>query len=716
LFDNGDEPVTETAVEAMASDSAAAVELISPRSLVVVGASERSRWSNAILGNLALHDFGGVVHLVNVRGSAVGGRPTAPSCRELGARVDLGVVLVPAAAVVEAVRDLAHTGARSAMILTSGFAETGAAGADLQAAVAAAAAEADIRLLGPNSLGFMNFVGRTVAWAAPTDARPSSHGVAIVSQSGATGYFLTRMAAQEDVALSYVVSTGNEADLDCSTFASALAADPHTTAVAMFVESVRHPDRFVAAAEAAAAANKPLVVLKVGTSESSARAAMAHTGALVGDDRVFDGICQQNGIIRVRSLEQLVTTADVVGRTGVLGTGGLCLVSNSGGVCEIGADSAHALDIDLPPVPASAVSQLRDELPSFATPHNPLDLTGGIVPEACGRIVTTLADSPEYAAVLVPFYPVLPTADAEDQRLTDLHHHLGRALRQSSKPAFLVTYTNSTVSDAARQRIDAADLPYLACGMDRALVALAHAFRWSRFQRLHHRRRRSRAPGEAIVEHPRSELAMLDLLGQHGIPTIPHVLAVDEGQAVAAAAGWGGPVAVKVASESIGHKTEIGGVVLGVSGADDVASAFRHVVAAGAAQPDAVIDGAIVSPMRGRGVELFVGCSRDPVWGPVIAVGLGGVWVEVLADVAIRPLPVRSDDVQEMLGGLRAARLLAGERDLPVADLDAVGAVVEAIGDVALRLGDDLVALDVNPLWVCGQQVEVLDSLAEWAS
>ncbi len=708
--------MTSPTMEALECDVAAAGVLLSPRSVVVVGASDRSRWSAAVLENLSLHQFQGTVHMVNVRGAPVAGRPTATTCEKLGEQADLGVLLVPADAVVEALRDLSHTGARSAMILTSGFAETGPAGTELQAKVADVAADAGIRLLGPNSLGFMNFVERTVAWAAPTEGGRNRGGVAVVSQSGATAYFVARMAEEQNVALSYVVATGNEADLDCSTFAAALTADAHTTAVAMFIESVRRPERFVAAAETTIAAGKPLVVLKVGTSEVSGRAALAHTGALVGDDRVFDGICERYGVIRVRSLEQLLTTADVIGRTGVLAPGGLCLISNSGGVCEIGADAAGALNIDLPAIPTAAVNQLRDEMPTYATPHNPLDLTGGIEPQACGQIVTTLADSPEYAAVLVPFYPVPSAEVADDKRLTDLHRHLGRALRESSTPGFLVTYTNGTVEDAARRRIEDGELPYLACGMDRALAALGHAFWWSRLHRRGDLGRRSEPTGGALSERPRSELAMLDLLALHGVPTVPHALAVDEAAAVAAACQWDGPVAVKVASADIGHKTDIGGVVLGVSGPDAVASAFRRVIAAGRSQAGAVVDGAAVSPMRQHGVELFVGCSRDPVWGPVIAVGVGGIWVEVLADVAIRPLPVSPAHVTGMLLGLRASQLLTGGRDLPVADLDAVGAAVAAIGDVALRLGDQLAALDVNPLWVRGGRVEVLDSLAEWAS
>lgn len=695
-------------------DESAAGALIEPRSIAIVGASERSRWSTAIVGNLERYGFAGDLHLVNPRGGNIGGRPLAPSCAAVGTQIDLGIVLVPADAVVEVVTDLAATGARAAMILTSGFAEVGPQGQNRQQQLAGSASATGIRLLGPNSLGFMNFVAGTVAWGTPISAPSRQDGIALVSQSGATALFLSSLAYQQDIPLSYVVSTGNEADLDSGTFAARLTADPQVRAVAMFLESVRHPGRFVAAARTAAAHGKPLVVLKVGASEVSARSALAHTGALVGDDRVFDGICERYDVIRVRSLEELMTTADIVGRTGVLAPGGLCVVSNSGGVCEVAADTADTFGIDLPDVPGPVAAELRDLMPDYATPHNPLDLTGGIVPENCERIVAALGARPEYAAVLVPFYPVPLEPDPGDQRLAALYRHLSAALRATPAPGILVSYTGSVISGQGRALIEATGLPYLACGMDRALAGMRSAFWWSR-------RRRRAAPDEpreivldSLTARPRSERELLDLLAQHGLPTVPRTLVTTAQEAVAVAAEYGGPVALKIASPDIGHKTEIGGVALRVSGADAVTAAFHRVSAAGRSQPGAAVDGVLVSPMREGGVELFAGCSQDPVWGPVLALGLGGIWVELLSDVAIRPLPVGPDDVLDMLDGLRGASLLAGQRGLPPADLDAVAATVVGIGDLAVRLGPDLAALDVNPLWVRGDAVEILDGLAVW--
>lgn len=686
--------------------------LFAPRSIAIVGASERSRWSAALVANLEGHGFDGNVQLVNRRGADVHGRATVPSCSDLQQPVDLGIVIVPADAVVDAVRDLGSAGARATVVLSSGFAETGPDGERLQEELLQTARAADMRLLGPNSLGFMSFASNVVAWATPIHAPTRRDGVAIVSQSGATAFFLANLAHQQDVGLSHVVGTGNEADLDEATIVHHLAADDSVRAIAMFVETVRDPESFVAAADAAREAGKPVVVLKVGASEATARSALAHTGALVGDDRVFDGICARHGILRAHSLEDLLTTADVIARTGPLRRGGLCVISNSGGVCEIAADRAEALGMAMPDVPDRLGSVLRDAMPGFGTPHNPLDLTGGITPEGTGDIVAALAADEAYSALIVPFYAV-PDSGEPDERLAALYENLARALKKSPIPAFLVSYTAGGITHAGRRLIAELELPYMACGMDRALTGLAAAFRWSQAAARTH-------PGapitdaDAIADRPRSEQETVALMARHGVPVVSQVLATEPADAVQAARGAEGPVALKVASADIGHKSEIGGVELGVEGDDEVATAFTRVLEAGRAQTGATVDGVLVSPMRTGGVELFAGCSQDPVWGPVIAVGLGGIWVEVFSDVAIRPLPVSAEEVAGMLRELRGARLLAGERGTEAVDLHAVGAAVAAIGDLALRLGPDLAALDVNPLWVRGSHVEALDGLAIW--
>lgn len=703
---------------APASEQGSLAALFHPRSIVIVGASERSRWVGALLDNFERGAYAGELLLVNRRGATVRGRATATSCQTLGREVDLGLIVVPAEAAAAALEDLAHVRPRAAVLLTSGFAELGPAGARMQAALAARAREHGIRLIGPNSLGFICYGSRTLAWSAPVAVPSRSRGVSIVSQSGAAAYFLTELACEQDLGVSCVVATGNEADIDISDVLEHLVDDADTHAIALFIETVRHPARFIAAARRAFALAKPIVVLKVGASEATAKAALAHTGALVGDDRVFDGLCRQLGLLRVHSLEALLATADLAGRTGVLRAGGVAIVSNSGGVCEIAADSAARRGLAVPALEPEVATRIRAALPDFGTPHNPLDLTGGVEPARCGDALRAIAAQQDIAAVLVVWYPVPNSPAEETERTNEAHRHFAAALSTIEIPGFLSSYTHTRVNQHARTIIEAIGAPYNAFGVDRAIEALAAIAEWSKRVRAHavpKTLRPAQVPGGSAAARPRpaSERDALAALAAAGVPVVPVTLAVDEAGAIAAAGT--GPVAIKVASPDIAHKTDIGGVALGVEGPAQVALAFHRVTAAArAALPNARIDGALIVPMRTHGTELIVGITRDPAWGQVLAVGLGGVWVETLQDVSLRALPVDAAEVRGMLAELRGAPLLAGKRGQPAADIETLTTVILAIAACAMAQGPDLVALEVNPLWVRGSEVEALDALFVW--
>jgi acetate---CoA ligase (ADP-forming) len=700
--------------------AAAVTALLNPSSIALIGASDRSRWSTTAFDNLSQGGFEGAIHLVNPRGAPAHGRTVATSCAAIGLPIDLGLVMAPSSAVPDAIADLAAAGARSAVILSAGFSETGAAGRQLQERLRAVAAQHQVRLLGPNCLGFINFVNRAFVWTTPIGVPTRNTGVAIVSQSGATAFFLSQLAQQQDVGLSHVVSTGNEVDLDSASFIEYLVEDPHARAIAVFAETFRDPAGFLRAARRAQQVGKPLVVLKVGASVATAKAALAHTGALVGDDRIFEGVCQQFGIIRARSMEELLTTADIVGRVGVLRPGGLCVMTNSGGVGEIAADTAALHGIGLPELSPATLARLQAMLPDAATAHNPLDLTGAVSPEQCEDALRVLASQPEVAAILCPWYAIPTESGQISERLTQSHHHLTRGLAAAPVPGLLVSYTGTSVNALARETIARTGANYLACGLDRALAGLAGAFWWSERQRAHANRLHLNSDGDDDVPQdaatrPRSEHEALAFLLRHGVPVVPMHIAIGPEQAVHAARTLGGSVVLKVASPDIAHKSDIGAVLLNLRGDDAVRDAFTRIMDTSRKHhPTAHIDGVLVAPMRGRGIELFVGFSRDPQWGAVLAVGLGGIWVEILQDVALRLLPVDTHEVKRMLLGLRGAKLLAGSRGMPAADLDAVAGAIARIGDAVMRLGPELDQADVNPLWVCGAQVEALDALLVW--
>jgi acyl-CoA synthetase (NDP forming) len=687
--------------------------MLRPRSIALVGATDRSRWSQNTFDNLVNRKYAGDIHLVSRRGGTVHGRSAATSCVAVGAPIDLALLMVPMAAMDEALADLAAADVHNAVILASGFAETGLEGADHQARLASLARQHGVSLLGPNCLGLVNFIDNVPLWTGGFRAPSRPGSIAVVTQSGANGSFISSLAAQHEIGLSHMISTGNEADLDCAAFIDHLVEQPEVRAIALFAETIRHAPSFAAAARRAIAAAKPIVVLKIGLSEITARSAQAHTGALVGDDRVFDGVCRQLGIVRVDAIEDLLFTADVITRTGVLEPRGLAVVSISGGACEIVADRAQVLNVKLPPLSDRAAAELHAALPSFGTPHNPLDITGGAVlqPDLFEQGLRILGQQQEFSALACLFDVPVAEEHATEFVLAALRH-IAAGLHAAEMPALLVSHSVKPVTEVSTRIIDDIGLPYVSAGLHHGMTALGKAFWWSEQQRRLAGISASIATIADASDRPRSERATLEYLARRNVPVVPVTLARDAEQAVAAARTIGGRVVLKIASDDIAHKSDIGGVALNLQGDDAVADAFRRVTAA--APHGARVDGVLVAPMRSGGLELFVGCTRDPQWGPVIAVGLGGVWVEVLQDVSLRPLPIDGAEVKRMLGELRGAKLLHGARGMAAADLDVVADVIARIGDATVALGQDLDALEVNPLWVRGAEVEALDALATW--
>ena len=324
-----------------------------------------------------------------------------------------------------------------------------------------------------------------------------------------------------------------------------------------------------------------------------------------------------------------------------------------------------------------------------------------------------MAAQPGFAALLCPYYEVPTTGDDVTERLSALHAALARGLLAALMPGFVTSYTGTHLSDSSRRIVAETGLPYLACGLDRAITALAGIVRWSDRLRLPDAKH-SAALG-LVSDRPRSEHDALGVLARCGVPVVPMTLARSEDEAVAAALAIDGPAVLKIASPDIGHKSDIGGVALRLDGESAVRAAYRRVCdSAAAAAPKACLEGVLVAPMRPGGLELFVGVSRDPQWGLVLAAGLGGVWVEVLQDVSLRLLPVDRAEARRMLEALRGAKLLQGSRGMPPADLDAVAEAIARIGDAAMAFGPALAAMDVNPLWVHGDRVEALDALCVW--
>jgi acyl-CoA synthetase (NDP forming) len=692
--------------------------LFNPRSVVLVGATDRSTWSKMAFDNLRLLGFKGAVHLVSRSGGTAHGQPTFKSIAEIGEPVDVALLMLPIAAMNEALRDLGAAGIRNAVVLAGGFAETGADGRALQDELLATARALGIRLLGPNCLGFINFTTGGVCWTGSMRTPPLKGGISIVSQSGAVATVMKHFAHQQGIGLNVVAATGNEAVLGLADVVDHLVDDPATRVITVFAESVRDTALLRQAAERALRLGKPIVVLKVGRSEITVRAAQSHTGSLVGDDSVFDGVCHQLGLLRVRSIEEMMFTAALLEKTGVLQGEGVAVLSASGGMGELAADYAHLEGVTLPELAPATLAALVAALPPMATPANPLDLTGAVVnkPELFLDCMQALEQDPAISVLVCVFdVPTDLNNDWAPFAVGSLQA-IGRFKPKKRVRFLAISNTVKYVSDRSRAEIEAAGMPYLSSGLDVGMKALRHALRWSARQR--EGAAQSAIPHALVAKParlPTSEAETMAYLAGAGVAVVPQVLADSEAIAMSAAAAMGGPVVLKIASPDIAHKTEVGGVLLNLQGDTAVAEGFRRIMAsAGKALPKARLQGVIVSPMRRGGVELFVGVRRDEQWGHVIALGLGGVWIEALQDVSLRVLPVSPAEVRRMVGELRGARLLGGFRGAPPVNLDELARMVSRIGDAALALGDSLDTLEVNPLLAEGDRIEALDALATY--
>jgi acyl-CoA synthetase (NDP forming) len=709
-------------------------QLFNPRSIALIGATDKSRWSWSTFGNLQLHRFPGPVYLVNPRGIPVHGQETYARIADLPPDVDLAFVMVPTSAVLSVLNEAADHGIRSAVLLTSGFGETGDEGAELERQVTELARRRGLTILGPNGNGFINAAAGITPYGLPIEPPLLRGPVGVVLQSGALASAVLNFAQSRNVGVSLLVSMGNESMVSLTDVMRYLIDDEQTRVIALFIEAVRHPAEFLALAREALAKGKPVVAVKVGRSQAGARVARAHTGSLVGDDAVVDAVFRRSGVIRVDSLEDLIITAGLLAVTGPLPGSRFGFVTASGGASEIIADRAEDEGIEIPEFAPETVRRLQQVVPPFAAVQNPVDVTGYILinRDLMRNALRAVQDDPGLdALVLVSDLPRVAPPDPAP--IVEMFRETTELLRETSKPVIVMGNTLTDITAFGRDVAAQTSHPGVLGGIHHGLTALGRAVRWSALHRAakhgaanHGAAQHETAPSAVAQSAAEPDLAVdyqpgsswseyraSAFLAEHGIPVVPHALVSDPQAAADAAESLGYPVVVKLAADGVEHKSDIGGVKVGLQSAAEVTAAYANVVRAGR-EAGADVRGALVQPMRPEGIELLVGIVTDPAWGQVLAVGLGGIWVEILRDTAVSVLPVDRDQVRQSLRGLRGARLFDGPRGTEKADLDAVADTIVAVAALAGRLGDRLEALEINPLLVRGSQVEALDALITW--
>ncbi len=697
--------------------------LFEPKSIALIGATDKSPWSLNTLRNIQASGFADEhIYLVNPRTPEVHGLKTYPSIESLPEVVDLVFVMVPTGAVLETLQSAVAKGTRAAVVLTAGFGEVGEEGKRLEQELVDFAAESGLALLGPNGNGFINAAEGITPYGLPIGRPLIQGGVGVVLQSGALASSVLLLAQTRNVGISFLTAMGNEAVLSVTDVMQYLIDSPKTKVIALFLEAVRDTEEFRAIARKALLAGKPIVALKVGRSDLGAQAALAHTGALVGDNAVNATAFDQLGVSRVTSLEELIVTAGLFDSIGSLPGNRMVVVTPSGGASEIIADRAEDEGISIPPFAPETKAVLTDIVPSFATVQNPLDVTGYVV------IDRTLTRRALVAATQDPGFDFailnvdLAKAEGPDHAgAVEFLKATADVLDDLPMPVIPIGTAFGDITEYGRRLQSESGFPYVLGGIDKGMQAIGRVVSWSE------RHRAAVAAGdnggsaqheEIVVEGAEgiwTEHRASQFLTDHGVSVVPSRLAASADEAVAHAEEFGYPVVVKAVADGLGHKSDIGGVRLNLENADDVRNAHDDIIEA-LNKIDATGVQTIVQPQRSsEGVELLVGIVRDPAWGLTLAVGLGGIWVELMKDVVLRVLPVGKDEIKHAITGLKAYPLLDGARGRKPVDIDALAAEIATIADLAYRLGDKLEALEVNPLRASADRIEALDALMTWA-
>lgn len=687
-----------------------------PASIAVVGASATSSKIGAVpVRYLIEQGYPGEIYPINARAEEIQGRRAYPSLQEVGRPIDLAIFAIPAAVAHAALDDAIRAGVKNLVVFSAGFAEMDEQGEQAQHQFADKARAAGIRVLGPNCLGFMNAASSVYATFSPVIstglAKPGS--VGLVSQSGAFGAYAYAMARQRDVGLSIWVTTGNESDISVADCIAWMARDPATRVIMAYLEGCRDGAGLRRALDLARAAGKPVVAVKVGRTALGASAAASHTAALAGDDAAFDALFRQHGAWRARSIEEFFDVAHCLAVAGLPANPRVGLLTVSGGVGVMMADDADEAGLDIPALPPAAQEKIRARIPLAAT-RNPVDITGQVTAEP-GLLEETariMLDEAGHGSLLV-FLAAFGAMPA----IQEIQRNMARDLRRDF-PGRLVIFS-ALAGDEQRQALESAGcLSFADPARAIRVLAAMNFFQSHRPQPAAAAAASSSSVPSALAlwPGPYNEADAMALLRESGIPVVPARRAASRGEAAAHARELGFPVAMKVLSADIAHKSDVGGVVLNICDENEAGAAHDRILeAVSRAAPAARLDGVLVAPMIRGGVECILGARRDPALGVVVMLGSGGVNVELMGDIALRLAPVDLEQAHAMIGELKTAPLLRGFRGAPMADEPALAEAIVRLSHFALAAGDALESVELNPFAVLprGQGALALDAVLQ---
>jgi acyl-CoA synthetase (NDP forming) len=700
--------------------------LLSPDSVAIIGAAADSSLRGRLTQQLVEHGFDGPIYPVTRSQSEVLGHKAYAAVGDIPEAADLAIILVPAAHVVSTIEQCAARGIPAAVVISSGFAEEKSeAAAARDQALRAIAERTGMVIAGPNSEGLVNPLRPLVATFSPVFHDPKepllpqnsrAKPIAVSCQSGALTYAFLSRGRDRQLRFTYQISAGNQTVLEAHDYVDWVLDAGGADIFMCYLEGIRDTARFRAVADKAARAGKPMLVAKVGRSDAGRRAAASHTGALARAGMADDAIFRHHGIIRGEDLDHMVDVASAFAYCPLPRGNRVAVITGSGGSAVWMADILSAHGLELPVLEEDIQRRIMALLPSYGSAQNPIDATAQAIGElGYAKLVEIVRQSERVDTIL------LISSLANPDRAKKLAEEMAGITAAIDKPILLSTYTIATPASIAA--IAGAGIPCYTSmpSCARAIKALVD---YGHFRE----RLARRAPVEETAPAVRdavarelaaagpvlTEVASKALLARYGVPLPPEALAAGEDEAVAAAGKIGGAVALKVQSPDILHKTEAGAVMLGLSGEAAVRDGYRTVLArAQAAYPNAEIDGILVQAMARRGREMILGVTRDPDFGPMLMVGLGGIHVEVLKDVAFAPVPLGIDEALDLLGQLKGAALLDAVRGEPAADRDALAKLMMALSRFAADHADSIAEIDLNPVIVhpAGEGLTIVDAL-----
>ena len=684
---------------------------LAPRSVALIGASKRpSSLGALVLSNIVTGGFSGAVYPVNPKYTELGGLPCVARMGDLPAVPDLCVIATPAHTIPNLIAEIGAAGGRSVVIITAGIGKAD----DLRERMLAAAAEHGVRIIGPNTIGLLAPLVGLNASFTHIPARPGS--LALLSQSGAIISSVIDWAEAEGIGFSQIVSLGDMADLDVSDFLSVLAEDANTSAILMYLESIPDASRFMAAAQAAAR-RKPVIAIKPGRHEAAALAAQTHTGALAGADSVVDAALRRAGVIRVQHLEDLFSAAEICARFAPLERGRVGIVTNGGGAGVLAIDELIDRGCEIAELSQETLSTLEQVLPANWSRANPVDIIGDAKAERYVAALRAVAADPGVDVVLAMNCPTALAApsDAAQGVVSVVEHGL-----INGKPV-LATWLGEHAAAGARDLLNGAGVATVNTP-SKAADAVEMLTRWHRASLLLQRVSTDlvgsddRASAAAVLEGAARQSR--SMLAAYGI-TVPHTMTVlcvdDVGEAATQLLAGGGQVAVKMLSSTLTHKSDLGGVVLGLASAKEAVAAAQEIadrladLGVGAELEGFSVQKMIVRP---RAEELLIGVTTDPVFGPALMFGAGGVSVEVVRDTTMELLPVDRALAADMIDRTRVSALLAGYRDRPAADRDAIVLVLMAVSRLVTDF-PQINAIDINPVLADADGAAALDARIE---